>query len=1301
MHRRNEIDLQTPEAAPENQASKVKPEHQLAASLPFRPDFRCVATRLQARLRGTWQRVQKLDAAQPERRRFMADFEKAQTAVALRRARVPAVAIDEALPIARYAAELTHAIATHQVVIVAGETGSGKTTQLPKLCLAAGRGVLGMIGCTQPRRIAAKTVAKRVAQELNCELGALVGWQVRFTEAVGEQTLIKFMTDGILLAETQSDRLLANYDTIIIDEAHERSLNIDFLLGFIKKLLPKRPDLKIIITSATIDTARFSAHFNQAPVFTVEGRGFPVEIRYRPILGDEDERNERAQPASIIAAIDELNRDNPMGDVLVFFPGEREIRDAQAAIERRNFRETEVVSLFARLSAAEQDKVFQPGPKRRIVLATNVAETSITVPRIRFVIDTGTARISRYSPRSKIERLHIESISQASANQRAGRCGRVAAGVCVRLYDEADYQSRAAFTDPEILRSSLAGVLLRMLKLHLGDPRAFPFVEPPDERAINDGYLVLAELGAIDARRALTELGTQMAELPIDVHYARMLIAAKSENCLKEMLILTAGLSIQDPRERPADKRGSADAAHATFSDERSDFLGWLKLWDAYQFQSNELSQSKLRDWARNHFLSFLRLREWRDLHQQLSSAAREQGWVLNTTGASFEALHRALLTALIGQVGEHDEKGVYKGTRQRKFQIFPGSAIKGSPRWVMADTLLDTQKVWAIGVAKIEPAWLESIGAHLIKKRYYDPLWDERAGRVMCFEDATLLGLTVYVKRRAQYEAVNPEETRALFLRHALAMGETSAPHRLFAHNAAVRTQAHAKEDKLRKRGLLKTESEIAEWFEAKIPADIRSVPALLAWLKSPLGRDQEAHLRLHVNDLILHTSPLQKEFPDELVAGGFKLALRYQFDPSSEADGATASVKLEQLGALELALLDWLVPGLREEKAAALIKSLPKHLRRLAVPAPDFARAFLEAHAPSAALSLCGALAMFLSKVCGETFNEGDFDLDALPNHLRLRIEVLGPAGEVLAQGRDIAALQTDFRSAARAAFTAKVGALYNRDHLKVWPFDLPEQITSDDGSAAYPALDDTGNDANLRAYASADEAAAHHANGALRLLRLHLPDEQRYWRKHASLSAAAMLAYAAVDAAENLRLEIVEACLIAGNRELAAKTRSLSEFHHLSEHARTHLGPDSGKLAALLDDILCAYGALRRKLTPPVIGLAKANLDDIRAQLAGLIYRKCVLEVPAARLAHYPRYLKAIAVRLERLFNEPIKDQTKMLDLLPFMAIVECQRHAPNAQALRWLLEEFRVSIFAPELKTAEAVSVKRLRALAENL
>ena len=1280
------------------------PEQNQRTPLPP-PQANSVSTKALRRLQQLHQRARTLPADHADHQRYSQELQRAEAEFTRRSQSVPAITVDAALPIAAYGEALIKAISEHQVVIVAGETGSGKTTQIPKLCLAAGRGLFGMIGCTQPRRIAAKTVAKRVSQELACELGTLVGWQVRFTDAAAEQTLIKFMTDGILLAQTQTDRLLNQYDTLIIDEAHERSLNIDFLLGYIKKILPKRRDLKVIITSATIDTARFSAHFGDAPIFTVEGRGFPVDIRYRPILGDEEERNERAQAAAIISVLEELEREHRHelgGDVLVFLPGEREIRDAQTALQRRNFRETEVVTLFARLSASEQEKVFAPGPKRRIVLATNVAETSITVPRIRYVIDTGTARISRYSPRSKIERLHIEAISQASANQRAGRCGRIAPGICIRLYEESDFLSRSAFTDPEILRSALAGVLLRMLKLGLGDPREFPFVEPPDERAINDGYAVLHELGALQMEqgraRQLTELGRQMADLPIDVHYARMLLAAKEEQCLPEMLILAAALSIQDPRERPADQRGTADAAHAQFGDERSDFLSLIRLWEAFTHQSAQLTQSKLRDWARRNFLSFLRLREWRDLHTQLTSYAREQNWLSEThKPASYENLHRAILTALVAQVGEHDEKGIYRGTRQRKFQIFPGSAIKGSPRWVMADTLLDTHKVWAIGVARIEPAWLEKIGAHLLKHRYYDPFWDERAGRVMCYHDASLLGLSIFTRRRAQYEQVNPGETRELFLHHAMAAGEVQASHRLFAHNALIRQEAAAKEDKLRRRGLLQSLSGIAQWFDARIPTSIRSVPALLQWLRSPEGKLQEANLRLHINDLMLHDAPLVREFPDELAVGSLKLPLSYHFDPSAENDGASARVKLEQLGALPLALLDWLVPGLREEKAASLIKSLPKNLRRLAVPAPDFARAFLEACAPSSDLSMSAALAQFLTRVCGERFSESDFDSGQLPKHLQLRIEVIAASGEILAQGRDIAQLQSQFQKAARAAFTERVGAFYNRDHLLHWPFDLPEQVRSEDGSAAYPALHDAGVDASLRAYASESEAVEHHAGGVLRLARLRLVDELRYWRKHISLSATAMLSYTSIGSSESLREDLVESVFLEFATTPAAAVRTSSEFQRLCEAISKHLGPLCTKRAAQVDEILSAASALKRKLKPPVIGMAKANLDDLQAQLDGLIYRKFLLQVQASRLQHYPRYLKAMQIRLERLFLDPSKDQNKMLDLLPFMAHVQQHHSDPNTQALRWLLEEFRVSIFAPELKTAEPVSVKRLRAL----
>ena len=1321
-----------------------------------------------------WQKLVGKPADAPERARFAELIKSAQAALAQRRARIPKIALDDALPISACATELILAMQTHQVIIVAGETGSGKSTQLPKLALAAGLGVRGLIGCTQPRRIAAKSVATRVAEELKSTLGGLVGYQVRFTEQSSEQTLIKFMTDGILLAETQSDRYLSAYDTLIIDEAHERSLNIDFLLGFVKKLLQKRRDLKLIITSATIDTARFSKHFDNAPVFVVEGRGFPVTLRYRPIAGDAEERSDRALLSGVINAVRELDIEDPMADILIFFPGEREINDAKRALEKAAFRLTEVVPLYAKLSAAQQELVFKPGAKRRLVLASNVAETSITVPRIRAVIDTGTARIARYSPRSKIERLHIEDISQASANQRAGRCGRISAGICVRLYDETSFQLRPAFTDPEILRSSLAGVLLRMLRLNLGDPRLFPFVEPPDERAINDGFLVLRELGAISAERTLTDIGRQMAEFPIDVHYARMLVAAKLTPQLDQTLVLSAGLSIQDPRERPLEAREQAQAAHAMFADERSDFLSLLKLWDAYQHQRVALKQSQLRDWAKRSFLSFMRLREWQDLYQQLKERAREQGWQVqdaptpalsvqsaraltaptrrapnnpragkpspepvqrNWAKASaaeqkrhadalgvaspaithakaaanpepstasqdkkakqdYAALHKVLLSALLTQCGEHEEKGLYSGTRSRNFQIFPGSSVKGNPRWIMADALLDTQKVWAMGAAQIEPLWLEELGQHLIKRRHYDPHWDEQSGCARCYEDQNLLGLLVVRKRRVLFEPIDATAARTLFLFHAMARGETNAPHRLLAHNAKIRQEAIDKEDKLRTRGLLKNDSDLAEWFASRIPEAIRSVPALMNWLRTPEGKLAEPGLRLGVMDLMNSDQPKLREFPDELQAGGFKLPLRYHFDPSSELDGATIALKLEQLGAVSAARLSWLVPGLREEKIVAMIKTLPKNLRRLVVPAPDFARAFLEACEPSEEW-LQDVLASFFQRISGAEFTASDFDIAALAPHLSFRIEVLGPAGEVLRAARDIAALQIDYRQQAAAAFTAKVGALYNRTGLKTWPFDLPLAIRSDDGSNAFPALfDESEHSAGLKAFAQQTEADAAHAGGALRLLRLHLPEELRYWRKHIALSSAAVLAYAAVDSSENLRADLVEAAFLQVAGVEAQSVRSQAEFHRMSEHVRAQLGPICGARSQLVNEALESYSAVKRRLVQPVIGFAKANFDDVSAQLNGLIFKGFARQISPQQLVHYARYFKALGIRLDRLFHDPVKDQSKMLDVLPFMDKLKASPNLADSR-FRWLLEEFRVAVFAPELKTAEPVSAKKLQ------
>ena len=1343
----------------------------------------------------------------------------------LRRARVPEISVPEDLPIATRADEIVEAIRAHQVVVVAGETGSGKTTQLPKLCLAAGRGLAGLIGCTQPRRIAAKSISRRVAEELKSPLGQLVGFAVRFQDQVNEDTLIKFMTDGILLAETQSDRFLRRYDTLIIDEAHERSLNIDFLLGYVKRLLPRRPDLKVIITSATIDTERFSQHFGNAPVISVEGRGYPVEVRWRPIEGDREERGDSGLYQAIASASEELAATDPRGDILVFLPGEREIRDAHKALENRRYAHTEVLPLYARLSGAAQDRVFQPGPQRRIVLATNVAETSITVPRIRFVIDSGIARVNRYSQRNKVQRLQIEPISQASANQRAGRCGRLSAGIAVRLYDEADYQKRPEYTDPELLRSSLAGVILRMLDLDLGDPADFPFLDPPSERALQDGFLLLREIAAIDERKRLTPIGHDMAKLPIDVRLARFLIAARDARVLDEALVIAAGLSIQDPRERPAEVRGLADAAHQAFVHDKSDFLTLLQLWQAYNHEHEELTQSRLRDWCKSHFLSYLRMREWRELHRQLLLIVRERGWgsaadVLskehgpqrtqktqrgaradssgkrssfapfapfadkNTLGGgspaetaltdprAYEALHRALLTAFVTQVARKDDKVRYRGPRGRALQIFPGSGqAKSGPNWIVSATLLETEKLYALMVARIEAGWIEAAAAHLSKRHCYEPSWDEKGGRAVGFEDISLYGLPIIQRRRIAFGPVDPAAARQLFLRHQLVRGEGPARHPVLAHNAAMREQARAKEEKLRRRGLLKDEEQLAEWFESRCPAEIIDSHGLLRWLKQATPAEQAA-LKLSLDDLVIPSAQGDEgfDFPDALEVQGARLSLEYHFDPNGDRDGVTATVPLAVLLGLSEAEIDWLVPGLREDKAAALIKSLPKALRRHVVPAPDFARAFLEAVRPRSA-PFAVALATYLSQVAGIDIRESDFDISTLPAYLSLNLRIVDEHGKVLTEERDLAAVKERFAEAARAAFAERVDAEFQRDSLSDWPLDeLPLEISAEGGARAFPALYDDGGKVGLRAFADAGEAMAAHPRGVRRLVLIQIDDQLRYWQRHLKLSADAQMAYGVVDSIERLRRDVIEAAVdrvladspqqpkpklkpeaakvraqdvrdfkalasavrrpadipAAGRSDLVSRPaaahaelvgdaahsgrdarsllreqpgiRTRAEFQALLARMRRDLGPEVQQLGTRVDAVLKAIKQLRAELTPPLMGFATANLADAREHLEALVHPGFVAEVGFERLEHYPRYLEALRLRVERLKRDPGKDQARLLEVQPFwrtcQRLMQARPGDPEVEALRWLIEEFRVSLFAQELGTAEPVSAKRI-------
>ena len=1288
----------------------------------------------------------------------------------------PSISLDDSLPIAREAERITALIREHQVVVIAGETGSGKTTQLPKLCLAAGRGQAGMIGCTQPRRIAARAVATRVAQELHSELGTTVGYQVRFTDRVGDDTRIKFMTDGILLAEISSDRWLSQYDTIIVDEAHERSLNIDFLLGYLKQLLRKRPDLKLIVTSATIDTSRFAQHFDDAPVISVEGRTFPVEVRYRPLEGegggDEDggRDGERTVNDAVVAAVDEITRLDPRGDILLFFPGEREIRDAHQALERRKYRETEVLPLYARLSVKDQDAVFNPGSKRRIVLATNVAETSLTVPRIRYVIDPGLARVKRYSPRQKLDRLHIEAVSQASANQRKGRCGRVSAGICYRLYSEADFQSRAEFTDPEIRRSSLSGVILRMLQLGLGRIEDFPFLEAPDERAIADGWQQLGELGAIDNDRRLTPIGRQMARLPVDVKLARMLVAAQAQGCLRPMLVITSFLGIQDPRERPPEARAAADNAHALFADGRSEFVGVLRLWEGYRQAHEDLTQSKLRGWCDRHFLGFLRMREWRELHRQLRVLCEELGWseepvdsamapllagssapapvrddaerAKATRGqqhraarlaregkteppaatvapaapaaavearnafservraAAYQTLHRALIAGLPTQIGHRSDKGDFLAPRQRRFLPFPGSVMaKRPPPWLLAATLLDTQKVWGLTNAAIEPDWVIAELPHLLLRKHFDPHWSRAQGQVLASEQISLFGLVLAPKKPVHYGRIAPGEAHDIFVRQALVTGEINTRASVIADNLKVLEQAREEEAKLRRAGIVADEGWQARWYLDRIPAEIHSATGLDTWWKA-LAPEKKRALAWTLADLLPGEGSDAERYPTYLPLGDARLALHYRFEPGSDEDGVSLDVPLHLLNALDPARLSWLAPGFVADKASALIRSLPKAMRRNYVPAPDFGRAFAEAFPAPSADDLRGELARFLSRATGAQVAAIDFDESALDPHLRMNLRLHDAQGRLLAASRDLEALRARFGAQAGDAFAARAGRALAAEGLRDFPAaPIPLQVPGEAGVPAYPALVDAGESASLRIFADRNEALEQHPRGVRRLMDIALADKAKQARKQLPVPPKTGLLYASIESQERLRGDLVDAAMNAVLADGLGEIRDPAAFAKRRDAAGRDLFGEAMARLKLAENILAHVAELKPLLEAPLMGWARGNLDDLEQQLAALVHPGFLRETPAEALAQYPRYLRAMILRSERAKRDPPRDQARMLELRPFLdALEEAQarglRDRTQWQALRWDLEELRVSLFAQELGAKTGISAKKL-------
>uniref|UniRef100_UPI0034DF7772 ATP-dependent RNA helicase HrpA n=2 Tax=Burkholderia pseudomallei TaxID=28450 RepID=UPI0034DF7772 len=1278
---------------------------------------------------------------------------------------VPPITFAESLPVSGKRDEIARAIAAHPVVIVCGETGSGKTTQLPKICLALGRGLgaggAGLIGHTQPRRLAASSTGRRIAEELGTPFGEVVGYKVRFTDNLAPGASVKLMTDGILLAETQTDPLLKAYDTLIIDEAHERSLNIDFLLGYLRQILPRRPDLKLIVTSATIDAERFARHFGSderpAPVIEVSGRLYPVEVRYRPIADDRPAAVRHAEGASsgrdraksareaerdlmdgIVDAVDELCREGP-GDVLVFLPGEREIRDAAEALRKHHPPHTEILPLFARLSAAEQERVFKASNARRIVLATNVAETSLTVPGIRYVVDTGLARVKRYSYRNKVEQLQIEPISQAAANQRAGRCGRVADGVCIRLYEESDFAGRARFTDPEILRSSLASVILRMKSLHLSAIESFPFIEPPPGRAIADGYQLLNELGAVDDENALTPLGRELARLPLDPRVGRMILAARDQQALREVLVIASALSVQDPRERPVDAQEQADQAHRRFADERSEFLQWLRIWAWFEEAvAHKKSNRQLVDACRQHFLSHLRLREWRDVHSQLLTVVREHGWRLNEADATFEQIHLSLLTGLLGNIGfKAEDEPHYLGARGIKFHLWPGSAlVKKAGRWVMAAELVETSRLYARCIAKIEPEWIERIGAHLLKKSLSEPHWEKRPAQVAAFERATLYGLTIYHRRRVAFGRQDPARARELFIRGALVDGEFDTKLAFFAHNRKLLADIEQLEHKSRRQDVLVDDELIHAFYDQAIPAGIHTGAAFERWYRDEVSKSGQPEDKLRLlylsrDDLMRHEAAgvTTELFPKRVTMAGVEMALAYHFEPGSPRDGVTLAVPLFALNQVDARRAEWLVPGMLKEKAHLLLKSLPQKLRRHCVPLPEYAAGFVE-RAGRERFGAGGLVDALIADVREQTqvaTKTSDFKLETLPAHLFMNFKVIDEHGRQLAMGRNLAQLRAELGAqaqqhfqkiaaaatlapaaepAAQAGAAAGATALY--ENLTTWNFGkLPELLEirrRGETLFGYPALVDRGTHCDVEVFDSPDEAARIHRAGLRRLFALQLKEPIKYLEKNLPGLREMAIQYMSLGTQDELRDQLIataldRACL---QEPLPADDAS---FHARRDEGRSRLNLLAQEIARLVGQILAEYAGLAKKLAQ-----AKpfpAAHADMQGQLAALVGKRFVVDTPYAQLAHFPRYLKGIALRIDKLKADPARDARQAAELQPlaqhYQRSVAQRGGVADARLaeFRWLLEELRISLFAQELRTPMPVSVKRLYKVWESM
>ncbi|MEV6836709.1 ATP-dependent RNA helicase HrpA [Streptomyces sp. NPDC051133] len=1282
------------------------------------------AHRLGRRLEGA-RKIRKPEARAAVLAEIEAEVGKAEARMAERRVRVPAVTYPEQLPVSQKKDEIAAAIRDHQVVIVAGETGSGKTTQIPKICMELGRGVRGMIGHTQPRRIAARTVAERVADELSTPLGEAVGWKVRFTDQVNpDATFVKLMTDGILLAEIQTDRELRAYDTIIIDEAHERSLNIDFLLGYLAQLLPSRPDLKVVITSATIDPERFSRHFGDAPIIEVSGRTYPVEVRYRPLLEEDSEDADRDQITAITDAVEELMGEGK-GDILVFLSGEREIRDTADALEKKKYRFTEVLPLYARLSHAEQHRVFQPHTGRRIVLATNVAETSLTVPGIKYVIDPGFARISRYSHRTKVQRLPIEPVSQASANQRKGRCGRTSDGICIRLYSEDDFLARPEFTDAEILRTNLASVILQMTAAGLGDIEKFPFIDPPDHRNIRDGVQLLQELHALDPaqkdpRKRLTDTGRKLAQLPVDPRLARMVLEADKNGCVREVMVIAAALSIQDPRERPAEKQTQADQQHARFKDETSDFLAYLNLWRYVREQQKERGSSSFRRMCKQEYLNFLRIREWQDIYTQLRTVAKQMGIHLAEEDAPADRIHVSLLAGLLSHVGMKDvkdgNKNEYLGARNAKFAIFPGSSLfKKQPKFVMSAELVETSRLWARVNARIEPEWVEPLAGHLLKRTYSEPHWEKDQAAVMAYEKVTLYGVPIVAQRKVNYGRIDPGVSRELFIRNALVEGDWRTHHKFFADNRRLLSEVEELEHRARRRNIVVDDETLFDFYDQRVPEHVVSGAHFDSWWKRK--RHEQPHFLDFEREMLIRESAeavTKADYPDSWRQGPLTFRVTYQFEPGADADGVTVHIPLQVLNQVEDEGFDWQIPGLREELVTELIRSLPKPIRRNYVPAPNYAKAFLEKAAPLQE-PLTVTMARELKRMVGVPFEADDFDWARIPEHLKITFRIVDERRRKLAEDKDLEALKLQLKPKARQALSQAAAATASREGgeslerkgLTDWTIGTLSRVfeTRRAGQPvkAYPALVDDGDTVSVRLFDTEAEQAEAMWKGTRRLILRNIPvnpakfaSEKLTNQQKLGLSANP---HGSIQA-------LFDDCAMAAADKLigdfGGPAWDEESYRKLYDKVRAEIVDTTVRTVAQVQQVLAAWQACERRLKAVSSPVLLANLTDVRKQLDALVKPGFITWAGIRRLPDLMRYLVAADRRLQQMPTGVQRDTTRMekvhemqdeyawlLEQLPQ------GRPVPSAVLdIRWMLEELRVSYFAHALGTAYPVSDKRI-------